>query len=129
MNEFIRKMLLHGRASARGSNGEWIDVFDVYMLFRAGMDKEMADLVAYLKFNGCSSLYFCGWLGFYCNAPLCQLLGFGGRMWVADGDEIYELYGSKLDAIQRQLSHVDYRDDLERRSVCLVCIVPMEGAK
>ena len=129
MNELIRKMMLYGRAFARGGNGKWIDVWEYIHDIKCLFGVDTWDYFAHLKSNGYSSLYFCGWLHFYKGAPLCQLLGLGGRMWVAEDDEIYELYGEKLDAMQRKLSHADYRDDLRKRNVALICIVPMEGER
>lgn len=130
MNEFIRKMMLHGRVFARGSGRKWLDMWkdiDASTGLMRTITNSGLDYLTYLKSNDYSSLYFVGLLRFYKNAPLCQLLGLGGRMWVADGDDIYELYGEKLDEVQRKLENEDDRQYFAKQRTCLFGVVPIEG--
>lgn len=56
-----------------------------------GLSLSSAEVVEFLRRDGCENVYFSGMLRWYWMVPLWMVHELGGRMWIVVNDEIYEI--------------------------------------
>lgn len=130
MNDFFKRMFIGGDLVARRSGGKWMDVEDYWDKCNPVWQYcHMSDLSYFsrLKHEGFDSLYFCGRLLFYRNAPLHQVLDYGGRMWIVDVEYLKEVDRNELDILKAKFERSSYVNTLAKMPIFLCGMIPLDG--